>query len=37
MSGNLVSYSKGRTEMRMLENKVLRRIFGHKREEITGE
>jgi hypothetical protein len=31
----LVSHAKGR--LRVFENKVLRRIFGHKRDEVTGE
>jgi hypothetical protein len=31
----LVSHAKGR--LAVFENKVLRRMFGHKRDEVTGE
>jgi hypothetical protein len=33
----MVAYIEGRTRLRVFENKVLRRIFGPKRDEITGE
>jgi hypothetical protein len=34
----MVSHTKGRAyKLRVLENRVLRRIFGLKRDEITGE
>jgi hypothetical protein len=32
----LVSYTKGGTQIGVFENGVLRRIFGPKREEVTG-
>jgi hypothetical protein len=33
----LVSHTKGRDRLRVFENRVLRRIFGPKRGEVTGE
>jgi hypothetical protein len=33
---NLVSDTKGGTRLRVFENKVLRRMFGPKRDEVTG-
>jgi hypothetical protein len=33
---NLVSHIKGRTQMSMFENWVLRRTLGPKKEEVTG-
>jgi hypothetical protein len=33
---NLVSYIKGETDGRVCENKLLRRIFGPKSNEVTG-
>jgi hypothetical protein len=33
----LVAHSEGRTGLRVFENRVLRRIFGTKRNEVTGE
>jgi hypothetical protein len=33
----VVSDIKGRNRLRMFENRVLRRIFGTKRDEVTGE
>jgi hypothetical protein len=33
----LVSHIKGGTRLRVFENRVLRRIFGPKRDEVTGE
>jgi hypothetical protein len=33
----LVSGIKGGNKLRMFENRVLRRIFGSKREEVTGD
>jgi hypothetical protein len=32
-----VSYCKGEHRQRVFENRVLRRIFGPKRDEVTGE
>jgi hypothetical protein len=32
----LVSHVKGRTRIKGVENRVLRRIFGTKRDEVTG-
>jgi len=34
---NFVAYIEGGTEAKGFENKVLRRIFGPKRDEVTGE
>jgi len=34
---NLVTYIEGGTRFRVFEFKVLRRIFGPKRDEVTGE
>jgi hypothetical protein len=34
---NLVSDIKGGTKTGVFENRVLRRIFGPKRDEVTGE
>jgi hypothetical protein len=34
---NLVSHIKGRHRLRVSENRVLRRMFGPKRDEVTGE
>jgi hypothetical protein len=33
----LVGYIEGECRLRVFENKVLRRIFGPKRDEVTGE
>jgi len=33
----LVAHIKGGTRLRALENRVLRRIMGSKRDEVTGE
>jgi len=33
----LVAYIEGGTRLRVFENRVLRRIFGPKRDEVTGE
>jgi hypothetical protein len=33
----LVSDIKGGTQMRVFENRVLRRIFGPKKDEMTGD
>jgi len=33
----LVAHTEGGTRLRVFENRVLRRIFGSKRDEITGE
>jgi hypothetical protein len=33
----LVSHIKGRARLRVVENRVLRRIFGSKRDEVTGK
>ena len=33
----MVAHNVGETQARMLENRVLRRIFGSRREEVTGE
>jgi hypothetical protein len=33
---NLVSHNKGEHRLRVFENGVLRKIFGPKREEVTG-
>jgi hypothetical protein len=33
----LVSHVKGRDRLRVFENRVMRRIFGPKRDEVTGE
>jgi hypothetical protein len=33
----MVFHIKGREQMRVFENRVLRRIFGPKRDEVTGE
>jgi hypothetical protein len=33
----LVSHIKGRDRLRVFENRVLRRIFGPRRDEVTGE
>jgi hypothetical protein len=35
--GNLIPHTKGRNELRVLENRVLRRIFGPKREKVAGD
>jgi hypothetical protein len=32
----LVSHTTGRTQIKVFENRVLRRIFGPKREEVAG-
>jgi hypothetical protein len=34
---NLVFHIKGHHRLRAFENRVLRRIFGPKRDEVTGE
>jgi len=34
---NLVSHIEGGTRLRVFESMVLRRIFGPKRDEVTGE
>jgi hypothetical protein len=34
--GNLLSDSRKKHTLRVFENKVLRRIFGSKRDEVTG-
>jgi hypothetical protein len=34
---NLVSHAKEENSLRVFENRVLRRIFGPKRDEVTGE
>ena len=34
---NLVARAEGGRRLRVLENRVLRRIFGPKRDEVTGE
>jgi hypothetical protein len=34
---NLVSHTEGGTKTEVFENRVLRRIFGPKRDEVTGE
>jgi hypothetical protein len=33
---NLVSHAKGKLGLRIFEKRVLRRIFGPKREKVTG-
>jgi len=33
----LVAHIEGRRRLRVFENRVLRRIFGPKRDEVTGE
>jgi hypothetical protein len=33
----LVSHAKGKHRLRVFENRVMRRIFGPKRDEVTGE
>jgi hypothetical protein len=33
----LVNHIEGGTRLRVFENRVLRRVFGPKREEVTGE
>jgi hypothetical protein len=33
----LVSNTKGETQIERVENRVLRRIFGPKRDEVTGD
>jgi len=33
----LVAHTEGGTQLRMFKNRVLRRIFGPKRDEATGE
>jgi len=33
----LVSYVEGKRRLRVFENRVLRRIFGPKRDEVTGD
>jgi FKBP-type peptidyl-prolyl cis-trans isomerase (trigger factor) len=33
----LVSHIKGRARLRVIENRVLRRLFEQKRDEVTGE
>jgi hypothetical protein len=33
----VVAHTEGESSLRAFENKVLRRIFGSKRDEITGE
>jgi len=33
----LVAHTEGRTRLRVFENRVLRRIFGSRRDEVTGE
>jgi hypothetical protein len=33
----IVSQTEGGTRLRLFENRVLRRIFGSKRDEVTGE
>jgi hypothetical protein len=37
MDVNLVSYTEGGNRSRVFENRVLRRIFGPKRDGVTGE
>jgi hypothetical protein len=37
MGVKLVSHIKGRVRLRVFENRVLRRIFGPKWDEVTGE
>jgi hypothetical protein len=32
----MVSHTKGRTQLRMFENRVLRKILGAKRKEVVG-
>jgi len=34
---NLVAYTEGEVRFRVFENRVLRRIFGPKMDEVTGE
>ena len=34
---NLVANIEGGTRLRVFENRVLRRVFGPKRDEVTGE
>jgi hypothetical protein len=34
---NLVSYVNGGNRLRVLEKRMLRRIFGPKRDEVTGD
>ena len=34
---NLVAHTEGGTRLRVFENSVLRRIFGPKRDEVTGQ
>jgi hypothetical protein len=34
---NLVAHVEGECGLRALENRVLRRIFGSRRDEVTGE
>jgi hypothetical protein len=34
---NLVAHIKGEHRLRVFENRVLRKIFGPKRDEVTGE
>jgi hypothetical protein len=34
---NLVSHEKEENRLRVFEDRILRRIFGRKRDEVTGE
>jgi hypothetical protein len=35
--GNFVTHIEGGTRLKVFENRVLRRIFGPKRDEVTGK
>ena len=37
MGDNLVAHIVGESRVRMFENRVLNRIFGPKKDEVTGE
>ena len=37
MGDNLVAHIVGESSVRMFENRVLNRIFGPKKDEVTGE